>query len=187
MLKGKIVTLRPVQEDDLPVLYEHTLDIENRGDFYPRHIYTLADMRKELAENGMWNRERPSGLLVLVDNESGKVTGQIAFFPTAQYMDEMEIGYINFDRSARRRGAMTEALTMLTWYVFNTIKTNRIRLTIVPDNTGSRRVAEKSGYQHEGTMRGCFFNNGQHYDMELYGITRADVPSSKVGKVPGSA
>jgi ribosomal-protein-alanine N-acetyltransferase len=178
MLKGEVVTVRPIEEKDLPALYEHILDIDNRGEFYPKDIFTLAALRKELNDTGFWTKER--GLLVLIDNQSGKPIGQIAFFPTVAYMDEMEIGYILFDQSARRKGAMTEALQLLTWYLFNSRNLNRIRLTIATDNKASRRVAEKAGYQHEGTMRGCFFNNGRHYDMELYAILRADI----AGQVP---
>ncbi len=132
MLKGEVVTVRPVQEEDLPALYEHILDIDNRGDFYPRHVFSLSELRKELSETGFWTKER--GMLVLIDNRDGKLVGQIAFFPTVPYMDEMEIGYILYDQSARRKGAMTEALELLTWYLFNTRRLNRIRLTIVTEN-----------------------------------------------------
>ncbi|HEY8766466.1 MAG TPA: hypothetical protein VIP09_04280 [Dehalococcoidia bacterium] len=65
MLKGKVITLRPVEEGDLPQLYAHILDVDNRGDFYPRSIQTLAELRKELTTTGFWSRE--FGLLLLID------------------------------------------------------------------------------------------------------------------------
>jgi RimJ/RimL family protein N-acetyltransferase len=172
MLRGQVITLRPVQEEDLPVFYEHLLDIDNRGDFYPRNVQTLSQLRKDHAEHGFWSSER--GMLMVIDNASGKLIGSLGYFPTVPYMDELEIGYIIYDQSSRRRGAMTEALKLLTWFLFDTKNVNRIRLTIVTENTASRRVAEKGGYKHEGTMRGCFFNAGRHHNMELYAIVRAD-------------
>ena len=66
MLKGKVVTLRPAQEEDLPALYEHTLDLENRGEFYPASIRTLPEMKKDFALNGFWSDEW--GLLLIFDN-----------------------------------------------------------------------------------------------------------------------
>lgn len=173
MLNGKNITLRPVTEEDLPQLYEHILNVENRGEYYPRSIQTLPALRKELAENGFWTPE--FGLLLLVDNESSKVVGQIVYFKTVQYMDELEIGYIMYDATTRSRGGMTEALKLLTRYLFDSKPINRIRLCIVTENGPSRRVAEKGGYQHEGTQRGCFFNRGKHHDMELYSFIRSDL------------
>ena len=176
MLKGKAVTLRPVQEDDLPVLYEYILDVENRGEFYPRRIQTLTELRKEFHENGAWKDD--FGLLVLVDNESEKVIGTIVWFTTVRYLTELEIGYIMYDATSRSRGGMTEAVKLLTRYLFDTMQFNRIRLCIATENGPSRRVAEKSGYQHEGTQRGAWWNGGRYYDMELYAVTRDDVSAS---------
>ena len=34
--KGEIVTLRPVRESDLDALREMDLDLESRGDYWPR-------------------------------------------------------------------------------------------------------------------------------------------------------
>lgn len=178
MLKGKVITLRPVEEGDLPQLYEHILDVDNRGDFYPRSIQTLAELRKELTTTGFWSRE--FGLLLLID-KAEKVIGQIVWFKTVQYMDELEIGYIVYDTTARRSGAMTEALGLLTDYLFDTKPVNRIRLCIATENKASRGVAEKGGYIHEGTQRGCFFNRGRYHDMELYAMIRSDLAGEKSG------
>lgn len=172
MLKGKGITLRPIHEEDLPQVYEHILNVDNRGEFYPASIQTLAELRKELTSTGFWTPE--FGILLLIDNQSGKVIGQIVFFKTVQYMTELEIGYIMYDTSSRARGGMTEAVKLLTRYLFETKQFNRIRLCIATENGPSRRVAEKSGYKHEGTQRGAWWNRGRYYDMELYAVTRDD-------------
>lgn len=176
MLKGKAVTLRPVEEDDLPVLYDYILDVENLGEFYPRRIQTLTALRKEFLESGAWKDD--FGLLVLVDNESAKIIGTIVWFKTVDYLTELEIGYIMYDTTSRSRGGMTEAVKLLTRFLFDTMQFNRIRLCIATENGPSRRVAEKSGYKHEGTQRGAWWNLGRYYDMELYAVTRDDLSAS---------
>lgn len=180
MLKGKGVTLRPVEERDLDDLYQHVVNIENRGDYYPRSIQSMSEIRRNFNSTGFWEPE--FGLLLITDNETSKIIGQIVFFKTVQYMSELEIGYIMYDTTSRARGGMTEACKLLTAYLFDTKQFNRIRLCIGTENRASQRVAEKSGYKHEGTMRGCFFSAGRIQDMELYGITRADVLGSPEGK-----
>lgn len=172
MLKGKVLTVRPIVESDLAVLYEHIMNLENRGEFWPPNISTMTQLEKDLKEHGFWRDD--FGSLVMIDNESGKLVGQMFWFKTVQYMVELEIGYIMYDTTTRTRGGTTEACKMLTTYLFDVKPVNRIRLCIATDNRASRRVAEKSGYLHEGTQRGAAWNRGKIYDMELYAVTRDD-------------
>ena len=53
-------------------------------------------------------------------------------------------------------------------------KEHRIQLVIVPENAGSRRIAEKCGFILEGTARGAFFNDGRNHDVLLYSLLRTD-------------
>ena len=69
---------------------------------------------------------------------------------------------------------MTEAVQLLTDYLFATKKVNRIHLVIVPENAASRRIAEKWGFTFEGTVRGAFFNDGRSQDVVLYSLLRDD-------------
>lgn len=173
MLKGKGITLRPITEEDLPALYEHQLNVENRGEFFPSSFTPMSQLRRELAEHGFWKDD--FGSLILIDNESGRLVGQMFWFKTVQYLNELEIGYIMYDTANRSRGGMTEALKLLTRYLFEIKPVNRIRLCIATGNGPSRRVAEKAGYKHEGTQRGAWYSRGRYYDMELYAVIRADV------------
>jgi RimJ/RimL family protein N-acetyltransferase len=172
MLKGNVITLRPIEEGDLETLYRLQLNVEARGDYFPQWPQSLSELRKQFAENGMWTND--GGAVVMVDNVSGAIVGELFFFPTVQYMQEMEIGYIVFDTSARGRGVTTEAVQLMTRFLFETKMIGRVRLVIATDNKASRRVAEKAGYKHEGTMRGGWFNKGRWLDGELYAMVRAD-------------
>ena len=174
MLKGKAITLRPIREEDLPVLYEHILNLDNRGEFWPLAIQSFTQLKKDFEEHGLWRED--FGSLVIIDNESGKLAGQMFWFKTVQYMVELEIGYIMYDTTVRSRGGTTEGLKLLTSYLFDSKPMNRIRLCIATGNGPSRRVAEKGGYRHEGTQRGAAWNRGKLYDMELYAVTREDWP-----------
>lgn len=176
MLTGKNITLRPIEEGDLDTLYRLQLNIEARGEFFPRWPQSFAQLRKQFHEDGMFTNDH--GALVMVDNASGAIVGEVFYFPTVPYMQEMEIGYIVFDTSVRGKGYTTEALTLMTRFLFETKIIGRIRLVIATDNKASRRVAEKAGYKHEGTMRGGWFNAGRWLDGELYAITRSDVAGS---------
>jgi RimJ/RimL family protein N-acetyltransferase len=174
MLKGKIVTLRPVRESDLDFLREMDLDLDSRGEYWPRSISSEVAYRRGFQETGFWGES--FGRLLMTD-ATDKVVGEIMYFNTVQYLDELEIAYRLFGKGHWGKGVTSEALGLLTLYLFETRNINRIRLCIDTDNKGSRRVAEKAGYKHEGTQRGAFYHQGRYHDMELYAILKAEALS----------
>lgn len=172
MLHGKNVTLRPARDTDLDALYAFHLDIDNRGDFFPRGVLAQPAFRNRFQETGFWGKE--DGMLVMIST-TGEILGHIEFFNTVNYLDEYELSYQVYASEFRGQGLATEAVTLLTRYLFETRRMNRIRLVIHPDNTPSRRIAEKCGFRHEGTARGAWYNKGRHQDVEIYAILHDDV------------
>ena len=172
MLKGKSITLRPVRETDLDQLYYFHLDIDNRGDYFPRGILAQPAFSKQFQETGFWRKD--DGMLVIVSSED-EILGHIEFFKTVNYLDEFELSYQVYTPEHRGKGVATEAVNLLVRYLFETKRVNRIRLVIHPDNLASRRIAEKCGFKPEGTARGAWYNKGIHQDVEIYAILHKDV------------
>jgi RimJ/RimL family protein N-acetyltransferase len=175
MLKSKSITLRPIRDADLDQLYTYHIDIDNRGDYFPRGILAQPTFRKQFQETGFWSKE--DGMLVIVSPED-EILGHIEFFKTVNYLDEFELSYQVYAPEHRRKGIASEAVNLLVRYLFETKQVNRIRLVIHPDNLASRRLAEKCGFRHEGTARGAWYNRGSHQDVEIYAILHRDVIAS---------
>jgi ribosomal-protein-alanine N-acetyltransferase len=140
MLKGTSITLRPVHENDLDQLYAYHMDIDNRGDFFPRGVLSQPAYRKHFQESGFWSKD--DGMLVIV-NAADEILGHIEFFKTVNYLDEYELSYQVYATDQRNKGIATEAVNLLVRYLFQTKNINRIRLVIHPGNVASRRLAEK--------------------------------------------
>ncbi|HSL43887.1 MAG TPA: GNAT family protein [Anaerolineales bacterium] len=172
MLKGKSITLRPVRDTDLDQLYAYHVDIDNRGDFYPRGIMAQSDFRKRFEETGYWEKDDGTLLIVSTNDE---ILGHIEFFKTVNYLDEYELSYQIYKPEQRGKGITTEAVNLLVRYLFESKRMNRIRLVIHPDNLASRRLAEKCGFKREGTARGAWYHRGKHRDVEIYAILHDDV------------
>lgn len=172
MLDGETIRLRLVREDDLPALQAFDEDVANRGDFYPLGVVPLPTLAARYAQSGLW---RPTeGLLVITDRADTEILGHIEFFKTVPYLDEVELSYILYSLEHRGRGIVTEAVRLLTGYLFDRTQGNRVRLVIHPDNTASRRVAEKAGFTLEGLARGAWYHRGRHHDVEIWSILRAE-------------
>lgn len=171
MLKGSLISLRPVRASDLDMLYEAHVDIANRGAFFPLGVRSEPAFRREFEENGLWQREEGTLLIVTPGDE---VAGHIEFFKPVGYWDAFELSYQLYDERFHGQGYTTEAVQLMVDYLFATKQQNRIQLVIVPGNAASRRVAEKCGFVLEGTARGAFYNNGQPNDVLIYSLVRSD-------------
>ena len=136
----------------------------------PRRL-SEPEFRRTFAENGFWQKEE--GTLLIVTNE-GEMAGHIEFFKPVSYWDAFELSYQLYERRFAGRGHATEAVQLLVDYLFAAKKQHRIHLVIVPENAASRRIAEKCGFVLEGTVRGAFFNSGRNQDVLLYSLLRPD-------------
>ncbi len=57
MLAGERVTLRPVDDADLEQLYQFHIDINNRGEFFPRGIQSKPSFNRQIQESGFWSTD----------------------------------------------------------------------------------------------------------------------------------
>jgi len=172
MLKVESITLRPVRSTDLDQLYAFHVDLDNRGDFFPRGILAQPAFHKQFQDTGFWSKDE--GMLVIVSSND-ELLGHIEFFKTVNYLDEYELSYQVYAPEHRGKGVATEAVDLLVCYLFETKQVNRIRLVIHPDNGASRRLADKCGFRHEGTARGAWYHKGKHQDVEIYALLHDDV------------
>jgi RimJ/RimL family protein N-acetyltransferase len=165
MLRGNTIKLRPVKDGDLDFLWEKHVDIDDRGPFFPIGVMSLSRFRREFQETGFWGEDQ--GMLVIVDEEE-RILGHIEYFPTVNYLDELELSYHIYGGENRGKGIATQAVQLMTRYLFERKNKNRIRLIIHPDNQASQRVAEKSGFRYEGIARGAWYNRGRHHDVAVF-------------------
>ena len=171
MLNGTSISLRPVREADLDVMYAAHTDIANRGRFFPLGVVSESAFRRDFADHGFWQRDEGTLLIVSPD---GDTAGHIEFFRPVSYWDAFELSYQVYGDRHSGRGYATEAVQLLVDYLTATKKQHRIHLVIVPGNEASLRVAEKCGFLLEGTVRGAFFNGGRNHDVLLYSLLRTD-------------
>jgi [ribosomal protein S5]-alanine N-acetyltransferase len=169
MLRGDRVRLRPVQERDLDTLYSRMNDHEHRGFFFPLDVYSESKFRSDFEKDGFWSTDE--GMLLIID-ANDEIVGEIEFFPITHYLVGYELSYLIFGREHSGKGYATEAVDLLTEYLFGRRRINRVQLNIHPDNEASRRVAAKAGYVLEGMMRGSWFHRGEYQDLEIWSILR---------------
>jgi [ribosomal protein S5]-alanine N-acetyltransferase len=182
MLRGKILRLRTVQGRDLDDLYSKLNNLEYRGSFFPLGMQAEPVFRRKFGEDGFWSKDE--GMLLMID-PNDEVVGEIEFYPIVHYLTGYELSYLVFGSDHWGKGYATEAVSLLTAYLFEK-HINRVQLAIHPENEASRRVAKKAGYTLEGLMRGCWLHQGRFQDLEIWSILRAELPIPLGNGVPSS-
>ena len=175
MLQGKLLRLRTVRERDLDDLYSKLNDLQYRGSFFPLGLQAEPVFHRKFEENGFWGENE--GMLLMTD-PNDEVVGEIEFYPIVHYLVGYELSYLVFGSGHWGKGYATEAVRLLTAYLFARLRINRGQLAIHPENEASRRVAKKAGYMLEGVMRGCWFHKGNFHDLEIWSILRDELPAS---------
>ena len=174
MLEGQTVNLRLFREEDLEEYLAVYSRYAERGEYYPITLQSMPEVRKQFDETGWWSEHEGR---MLITDKAGRMLGGIAFFRGPSHHGGYEVGYLIFRRADRGQGYMSEAIRIFSAYIFELKPIPRLQLCLYQGNEGSRRVAEKCGYQYEGTMRKLGFLHGKWRDVELFSLMREECPS----------
>jgi [ribosomal protein S5]-alanine N-acetyltransferase len=179
VIKGASVSLRPVAEADLEELHRRSLDLDARGPWYPLPRTSLTKFRANFAEAGFWSQDE--GILVVVDAQD-RLVGLVSWEKLNGDVPDVELGYRLFDRANWGKGIATEALDLLSGWLFDSQQMNRLSLIIHVDNIGSHRVAEKCGFTKQATAREAWYHKGKWHDVDIYILTRTESDAHRKGR-----
>ena len=174
MLRGKRVIVRPILDEDLPVLGAWCADPAKAVGDYQRFQMELG---RELAglygQNGLIARE--SGFLIIQLLEDQKPIGLVRYtsssFPDPD-LPGVDVGFAIAELAYRGKGYAAEALTLLLDYLFAGYPLERVSAYTDKENVPSRRLLERLSFVCEGMMRQVTFHHGAWHDLCIYGILR---------------
>lgn len=106
---------------------------------------------------------------------SEKPIGMVSYYWENEATRWLEIGIIIFDPAYWSGGYGTQALTLWTGQIFDTIpKLEHIGLTTWSGNPRMMKAAEKLGMTKEAQIRKVRYWKGVYYDSIKYGILRSE-------------
>ncbi len=101
--------------------------------------------------------------------------GRIKVWEVNPYNGYVQLGY-DIGPDYRNHGYMTEAVQAVIQDMLLQADANRVYCSVREGNLASRRVCEKCGMQHEGTMRQHYARqDGGFDDVRIYGILKSDL------------
>jgi len=175
MIQGSNFHLRHMRRDEVALYTELINAPESKGDFLSLEL-NLPGVIEKKYETEAYSKEVRETFLIVDghDSHQGKILGQIFHFKTVPYFNSREIGYALFSSDTRGKGLMTEAVTLLTDYLFRTMLINRLEIHMNTLNLASEKVAVRCGYRKEGIARGAVFSRGKHIDIAMYALLREE-------------
>ena len=171
MLNGERVTLRPLREDDLPVLYAWRMDLATwvlttEVAPYGMTFEAFRERSRRIADDA----EKGVDLVAEVD---GAVAGRAALFAFDNLARSCEVG-LWFGPEHRGKGYGREVLALLTDFAFRHRNVHRVHLRTLATNEPALRCYRASGFVEEGRLRESAWVDGAYVDEVLMSMLATD-------------
>ena len=177
-LRGMLIQLRPFRADEVDAAWQGLAQQDEAAhprrrpdDHYPQ---PSEQFRRRLDRSGrLWR-----GCLDLGIDRDGRLVGTIqARTSPAQTLPAgvYEIGVILYQPRDRGHGYGAEAVELLTTWLFQAGKAERVQAGTDAGNTPMRAVLERLGFQLEGVMRGYgAMSDGTRIDGAMYAVLETE-------------
>lgn len=169
MIEGSTFNIRHVHKNDLETFNSLKNNLRLRGEYLPNNIVSSTAMEKAFGETCLSTDDRET--LLIVDKQD-KIIGALWHFKSVPYFSAIEIGYQLFSVEHRGAGITTEAVRLMSAYLFETKTVNRLEIRMDTRNAASEKVAIKCHYQKEGVSRAANYVRGKYVDMAVYSLLR---------------
>ena len=135
--------------------------------------------------------QRKRWAFAIRDDGSGEYLGSISFFTIDDALASATVGYDVLPEH-RGRGVATSALRLACQWAFASAHLHRVEWGAIVGHERSRHIAERVGFEFEGTMRAEYDQRGTKRDVWVAGLLASDTdpsqwPSSVFDQPPPAA
>ncbi|OLF12467.1 GNAT family N-acetyltransferase [Actinophytocola xanthii] len=116
--------------------------------------------------------------LAVVDLSDGELVGQVSWNAVSRGRTEATAAWnvgMSLLPAARGRGVGLRTLRLFVAHLFETTDLHRLEASVEVENVAAQRVLGRGGFRAEGVLRGARARAGEHRDMLLFGLLRADL------------
>ena len=173
MYKDQNLVIRPIEETDLPRIWELEFNEEKpewkkwNAPYYPHETKSIDEFlpigKKWMSEQNVW--------VVEVD---GILCGTVSYYWEHEPSKWLEMGILFYEGEKWGKGLGTRTLKLWIDHLFNTMPLVRVGFTTWSGNERMIRVGEKLGMQLEGRIRKVRYYEGNYYDSIRMGILREE-------------
>lgn len=165
--------LRPLVEDDLPLLMEWVVDPEVRQYVlfaYPMMLQAEKKWLDDLAKQHL----EGSNITMMVETLEGVPIGTMGLHRINYIHRTATTGAMFGNKKYWGRGYGVATKMHMLKYAFEELNLNRINSSVFAFNERSIRYSQRCGYQIEGRRRQACYKNGRYWDVIEMGVLREE-------------
>ncbi len=166
-LKGKLISLRGPEPDDIDCIYLW----ENDASLWP-----CGSTRAPLSRHQIWQYidsydgdiySQKQLRLIITDNGSGLAAGTVDLYDFDPRDARANVG-IFISADFRRKGFAAEALEMTAAYARETLAMHQLAAWVSVDNMPSVNLFKKAGYRSKACLRSWVKNGHSYSDVLIF-------------------
>jgi len=169
-LSAKDITLRPLEEADLPSLVRWSEDPELRGLIGEVAPMTMEEAAAFLA-GARTDAAREWYAVTLRDGRMVGEAGLLRIFPAWRTAD---MTVIIGEAGERGKGYGTQAARLLLDRAFGDLCMHRVAVGVVGFNEGAVRFWERLGFRREGVQREGYLLDGRYHDFVMMSLMEGE-------------
>ena len=168
-IKGRFVTLRAIEREDLELMREMLNDPEieslDVGWAFPVSKY----QQEQWYEKSINDK---NNFRFIIETEMDGAIGIATLINIDWKNRRAEHGIKLANREKRTKGIGMDVVMAIMKYAFDELQLNRLDGSWFDDNTASKKLYQKCGWKVEGRIRSCVYKNGKYKDLDVVGILR---------------
>ncbi len=160
--KGRVITLRNTQDDDLQFVINSERDINNAQFVgqWTKEQHISALLQKDILH------------LIVEDSTISKPVGYVIIAGVKNPNNCIELRRIVI--CEKGKGLGKETLILIKKIAFQTLKAHRLWLDVRHKNTRAQILYKSQGFVEEGILRECIFYNGDYESLIVMSILAKD-------------
>lgn len=172
MIKGKLISLRAIELEDLPILkdYRNKLNIRKMC-----REFLLLNKIMMLKWHESVSRDPYNIMFSIIENKKNKLIGACGVTHISWTNRSCEISFYIGDRDNwQETKEISEVIKLLCDYAFRELNLNRIFSETYSNTMENIKLLESMGFKTEGVCRETYYFNGVYYDSIFHGLLKRD-------------
>jgi RimJ/RimL family protein N-acetyltransferase len=173
ILHGRTTFLRPAERDDIP-LFVRWINDARTSRFLTARSPISVPLEERWFDGVVENQGRDSWHFVICRLEDDRPVGTLGLFGIDHTEGGAALGVLIGDPDDTDHGYGSDGIATIVDFGFRALRLERIWLDVYDFNERARRVYERLGFVHEGTLRHAAFRDGRHVDVHRMAVLREE-------------
>jgi RimJ/RimL family protein N-acetyltransferase len=171
IVHGRTTYLRPAERDDVPTFLRWINDLRTSR-FLAFRSPLSTPLEERFFDQMLETQGKTAWFFVIGRLEDDRPVGAIDLHAVDLTAGGAGLGVMIGDPDDTGRGYGADAIASLVDFGFGQLRLERIWLDVYDFNERARRVYERLGFVHEGTLRHAFFRDGRYADVHRMAVLR---------------